>query len=126
MIVATEAKRALRLPADPSSCLGAAVICLCFPYYCPHVTDAPEWSHGVTGTTGPLLLMASMQFFKCYCTVRVGLPETVFPSICSWSQVVHISELIVMFEQRSNAPPSTAGLPKFTSNFSATNCADNM
>ena len=54
-----------------------------FRCYCPQVTDAPEWSHGVTGTTGPLLLMASMQFFRCSCTVRVGLPATVFPSMAS-------------------------------------------
>jgi hypothetical protein len=42
------------------------------------------YGHGVTGTTAPLLLMASMQFFSDSRTRRVGFPETVFPCIAGW------------------------------------------
>lgn len=82
------------------------VIFLLFSYYWPHDTDALEWLHGVTGTTGPPLLMASMQFFSISWATRVGFPATVFPSIASWSHAVEIKLFTVMLEHRSNAPPS--------------------
>src|SRR4029450_11847378 len=42
-----------------------------------------EYGHGVTGTTAPLLLMASMQFFSISWATRVGFPAVVFPSMHS-------------------------------------------
>ena len=41
------------------------------------------YGHGVTGTTAPLLLMASMQFFSISWATRVGFPAVVFPSMHS-------------------------------------------
>ena len=63
--------------------LMLGVIFLRFSYYWPHDTDALEWLHGVTGTTGPPLLMASMQFFSISWATRVGFPAIVYPSIAS-------------------------------------------
>src|SRR5262245_58201943 len=71
-----------------------------FPHCCPQVTEALEWSHGVTGTTGPPLLIASMQFLSISWATRVGFPATVFPSIASWSHAVVIRLFTVMLEHR--------------------------
>ena len=82
------------------------------------------YGQGVTGTTAPLLLMASMQFFSISWAIRVGFPATVFPSMASWSHAVWIRLFTVLLEHRSYALPSTK--LKLTSSFNAANCADSM
>ncbi len=56
-----KAKRAPQFPGEPS-CWGYL---LCFRYYGHGAGGFGNVDgHGVTGTTAPLLLMASMQFFS--------------------------------------------------------------
>src|SRR5438874_13818990 len=114
-------KRAPRFTAE-TSCRG---LTLSFHYYGQGAGGFGNvYVHGVTGTTAPLLLMASMQFFSSSWAIRVGFPATVFPSIASWSHAVEIRPFTVPFEHRSNAPPSTK--LKLTSSFNAANCAESM
>src|SRR6266496_2542164 len=123
-----------RLRGDAQSKKGSAIsrgalmlwgYVLCFRYYGQGAGGFGKVNeHGVTGTTAPLLLMASMQFFSDCWARRVGFPEIVYPSIASWSHADVIKPFTVMFEHRSNALPSTK--LKLTSSFNATNCADSM
>jgi hypothetical protein len=54
---------------------------LCFSYYCGHAEVYVVFvrSHGVDGTTGPLLLMASMQVLYISWMGRCAFPEGVEP-----------------------------------------------
>src|SRR6266496_5059514 len=105
-----------RLRGDAQSKKGSAIsrgalmlwgYVLCFRYYGQGAGGFGKVNeHGVTGTTAPLLLMASMQFFSISWARRVGFPATVLPSIASWSHAVEIRLFIVMLEHRSYALPS--------------------
>jgi hypothetical protein len=69
----------------------------------------------VTGTTGPLLLMAFMQFFSISWATRVGFPATMFPSIASWSHAVEMRLFTVMLDVTdyfvTAAPPKVRQAP---------------
>ncbi len=86
------------------------------------------YEHGVTGTTAPLLLILSMQFFSISWPGRLGFPESVywFPGPVILSHAAPIRALTVMCEHRSNALPSTGGTAKLTSSFNVANCAESM